>query len=364
MMKWIAVAVVIALVTVGAFFGIGPVKGLLGGSAPMAGGYVPPPVLVSTTNVGREQWAMELESVGRFTAVQGVNVSAESGGIVDEILFAAGEDVTEGVVLLRLNDSVEQANLRSQEAQLRLAKISFEREKQLLEKNSISKTRYDQSEAEYEDAVARVERTRALIEQKQVRAPFSGRVGIREVSIGQYIDPGEPLVTLQALETLYVDFTLPERFFPLLEVGQKVLCEVDAFPNGSITASITGLDAKSSQQTHTVRVRATVEGTHAKLLPDMFANVTVIAGEPEETTVVPQTAISYSLYGNSVFVVNEDPESGGLVVERRYVKLSEAERNDYVAVLEGLEVGEQIVVEGQIKLRSGAAVIVNDAPEQ
>jgi membrane fusion protein (multidrug efflux system) len=310
-------------------------------------------------------------AIGTLRAVQGVDVAAEVGGIVRAINFDSGQFVPEGTVLVQLDDTVEQADLRSGLAQLKRSELELERQRELLRRSHTAQTNFDAALASRDTAAATVDRVRAVIAQKAIRSAFAGRLGIRNVDLGQYVSPGTAMVTLQRLTPIYVDFPVPEQSLTMITVGQHVEVYVDAEPGKLFEGKIESVDAKVNQATRNVLVRARVENLEARLLPGMFANVNVVAGEPQQVVTVPRTAIAYSLYGNSVYVVVEEPAAAGaaktdepggrrLVVDRRFVRTGE-EREDRVAVLEGVKVGEAVVVAGQLKLQPKAHVNVDNS---
>ncbi len=350
-----------------------------------------PPVTVSTEPAKTETWMPKLPAIGTLRAVQGVDVAAEVGGIVRAINFDSGQFVPEGTVLVQLDDTVEQADLRSGLAQLKRADLELRRQEELLRRSNTAKTSFDAALAARDTAAATVDRVRAVIAQKAIASAFAGRLGIRNVDLGQYVSPGTAMVTLQRLTPIYVDFPLPEQSLSMITVGQQVEVYVDAEPGRLFEGKVESVDAKVNQATRNVLVRARVENLEARLLPGMFANVNVVAGEPKQVVTVPRTAIAYSLYGNSVYVVVEEPaagarsvarpssEDGGrtepaateaaktdkpaerrLVVDRRFVRTGE-EREDRIAVVEGVKVGEAVVVAGQLKLQPKAHVNVDNS---
>ena len=325
--------------------------------------YTPPPVAVSAEVARQEQWDRYIKSVGTLVAVNGVDITSEVGGLIKQIYFASGIDVTQGQVLVQLDDTVERANLRSYDAQLKLASINYERDKKLLSSRAISKTDFDTVEAKLKDAEAQVERTRALIEQKQVKAPFAGRIGIRQLNVGDYVNVGDQLVTLQALDYLHVDFSVPEKYFPQLHNGQLVRFRVKAFGERVFEAKVTAINSKVDENTRNIRVRASFNNDAQELVPGMFANVSIVLQSQQEVITVPETAVSYSLYGDSVFVVSESTSEEGEViktVERRYVTVSDR-RNQRVAITDGVNGGETIVTSGQLKLNNGASVVIDNS---
>jgi membrane fusion protein, multidrug efflux system len=333
-----------------------------------------PPVSVSTEIAKTEQWLPKLPAIGTFRAVQGVDVASEVGGIVHEINFDSGHLVTAGTVLVQLDDSVEQADLKSGLALLKKAELELIRQRELLSRKNTSQTNYDAAVASRDTAAAAVDRVRAVIAQKSIRAAFAGRLGIRKVDLGQYVSPGTAMVTLQRLSPIYVDFPVPEQELATLGIGTKVEVKVDAEPGKVYAGEIEAIDAKVDQATRNVLVRAQLENREAQHLPGMFAEVNVVSGGPEDVVTLPRTAVTYSLYGDSVYVVVEAPAGGGatadgtagagkekqLIVDRRFVRVGET-RGDRVAILEGVKAGEPVVIGGQIKLRPNAHVKVDNS---
>jgi len=323
-----------------------------------------PPVTVSTEIAKTEQWLPKLPAIGTFRAVQGVDVASEVGGIVREINFDSGHLVTAGTVLVQLDDSVEQADLKSGLALLKKAELELVRQRELLSRKNTSQTTYDAAVASRDTAAAAVDRVRAVIAQKSIRAAFAGRLGIRKVDLGQYVSSGTAMVTLQRLSPIYVDFPIPEQELAKLRIGTKVEVKVDAEPGKDYEGEVEAIDAKVDQATRNVLVRAQLENREARHLPGMFAEVNVVSGGPEEMVTVPRTAVTYSLYGDSVYVVVEAPAADGkekqLIVDRRFVRVGET-RGDRVAILEGVKAGEQVVTGGQIKLRPKAHVRVDNS---
>lgn len=284
----------------------------------------------------------------------------------------SGQDVEKGTALFEIDSSVEQADLKNNLAILKNAELALERQRQLIERGTTAKANFDAATAARDSAAASVERVRAIIALKTLAAPFAGRVGIRKLDLGQYVSPGTSLITLQQLDPIFVDFPMPEKSLSVLKQGQTIEVEFDAYPGQIFHGTVKTIDARVAQDSRNVWVRGEFANKEKLLLPGMFANVNVIAGEPKKIVALPRTAVTYSLYGESVFVVKPDsPISGGahaadgesqMKVERRAVRASET-RGERVAILEGLQPGEMVVSEGQIKLRSGARVrVVRTSP--
>jgi membrane fusion protein, multidrug efflux system len=327
-----------------------------------AGGF--PASRISAEPAATEDWIPTLPAIGTLRAVQGIDLAPQVGGIVRAIHFESGERVEAGSLLVELDDEVEQADLKSTLAQLQESNLDLGRQQELFERGNTAQASLDASVARRETAAAAVERIRALIDQKALVAPFSGLLGIRNVNLGEYVSPGTPLVALQQLDPIYADFPLPEQNLGLLAIGQDVEIRIDAYPGEIFTGQIESIDARIDQETRSILVRTVVGNADQRLLPGMFANVNVLAGNAESLVVVPRTAISYSLYGDSIYVVVEQPGVEGQepmqVAERRFVRVGEA-RGSTVAVLDGIEPGEIVVTSGQLKLRPGAPVVVDNS---
>lgn len=329
---------------------------------------VPPPATITAEAAKTEEWVERLPAIGTLIASQGVEIASQVAGIVTGINFESGQDVEAGAKLVQLDISVEQADLASAQATLLEAEVAFKRVSDLLIKSVASEANVDTARAKRDTAVAAVNRIKALIAQKGIIAPFAGRLGIRHVELGQYISPGLAMVTLQALDPIWVDFPMPEQNVGKLRVGQTVDLTVDAYPGHVFAGTITSLDARVSQETRTLLVRGTLPNPDRTLLPGMFANVAVLAGAPKSVITVPRTAVTYSLYGDSVYVLKrkEDqaapakPEDTIYTVERRFIKTGQV-RDERVAVTTGLAAGDQVVTSGQVKLTNGTLVRVDNS---
>ena len=334
----------------------------------------PPPATITAEAARTEDWIDKLPAIGTLIASQGVEVAPQVPGIVTSIDFESGQDVPKGRLLVQIDIAVELADLASARATLLEADLAYKRQTDLLRKSVASEANVDTARAKRDTAEAAVNRIQALIDQKSIRAPFAGRLGIRKVENGQYVSPGLNLVTLQRLDPIWVDFPMPEQNVGKLKTGQTVELSVDAFPGEVFKGKVTSLDARVSQETRTLLVRGTIPNRDRKLLPGMFADVSVLAGNPQTVITVPRTAVTYSLYGDAVYVVKpketssegdggaQASEEPALVVERRFVRPGQV-RGDRVAITEGLKEGEQVVTTGQIKLSNGAAVRVDNSQE-
>jgi len=321
-----------------------------------------PPIAVSAVLAEQLPWQECLPAIGSLTAAQGINLTAEVAGTVRELLFKSGEKVSKGQPLLQLDDAVERATLAAAEADLGLSKVEFERIRTLLEKKLASQSDFDRQSAQLQRNSATVAQLKALLAKKRIIAPFAGTIGIRQVDVGDFLNAGTPIATLQDLSTLYVDFFLPEQAVPQLAVGQKVQLEVAAWPQQPFTGELTAISPKVDEATRNVQIRASLPNPDEKLLPGMFANLEVLLPEIPQRIVLPETAITYSLYGNSVYVIVEKPAENAeaekeLVVERRFVETG-ARRGGKVVIVKGLVSGEQVVSSGQLKLDNGARVAI------
>lgn len=343
-----------------------------------------PPVTVTAEEARLETWQPKLPAIGTLVAIRGIEVAPEVGGVVREVHFDSGQDVEAGALLVSLEDSVEQADLKSGMAELKRTNLDLERQRELLTRGNTSKASYDAALAARDTAAGAVERTRAVIDQKRIEAPFAGRLGIGKVDPGQFVSPGEAMVTLQQLDPIFADFPLPEQSLALLKVGQEVEVSVDAFPDTQFIGQIAAIDAKVDQETRNILLRARIDNPDRRLLPGMFADIAVLAGQPKEVVTVPRTAVTYSLYGDSVYVAQREappvaeaaPKAAGgaaaaqpvqqaqqpprQVAERRFVRTGET-RGDRVAILEGVAAGDLVVSSGQLKLQPGADILVDNS---
>jgi membrane fusion protein (multidrug efflux system) len=323
---------------------------------------IPRPVNgVSVEKAREERWAPRLAVTGSFKAVPGIDVSSQLAGIVSEVAVKNGQDVPQGALLFRIDDSTEQADLKSSEATLKNAEVAFRRQQALTSRDVGTRANLDAAIAARDIASAVVERVKVLISQKTITAPFAGRVGIRKVDVGQYVAAGAALTSLQQLDPIYLDFQAPEQFFGKLALGQMVEAKLDMLGGLKVSGRIVNLDARVDRDTRTLLARAEIPNPDKKILPGMFANVEVDAGDPRTAVTLPRTAVDYSLYGDSVYVVVPDDAEKGfdgpLHVERRFVRLSDS-RGERVAVSEGVKAGEEVVTQGQIKLQPKAAVMI------
>jgi membrane fusion protein (multidrug efflux system) len=324
--------------------------------------YRPPPEAVTTIVAHEEPWAASFSAIGTVAAVQGVSVSADLPGIVEAIEFDSGKRVAAGDVLVRLDTRQELAQLAAAEAREELARLNLDRSRQLVESGAIARAAYDPKVAEARQAEALVGEIRASIERKTIRAPFAGVLGIRRVDRGQYLNGGDPIVPLQSMDPVYVNFSLPQQDVAALRVGAEVRVSADSMAVGRAIGRITAINSVVDEATRNVQVQATFASPHALLRPGMFVDVRVALGAAAPVIALPASAVSYAPYGNSVFIVSElkGPDGGPYRgVRQQFVKLGSA-RGDQVAIVSGVRSGEEVVTSGVFKLRNGVAIVVNN----
>jgi membrane fusion protein (multidrug efflux system) len=328
-----------------------------------AAAFQPPPDAVTTVVARQERWPTALNAIGTVAAVQGVTVSADLPGIVDRIAFESGATVKAGDVLVQLDTRQEQAQLAAAEAQRDLTRLNFDRMQALIGEDAVSRAEYDRAAAEHKQAEARIGEIRATIERKTIRAPFSGLLGIRQVNLGQYLAGGDPVVPLQSLNPIYVNFGVPQQAATALGPGRRVRVTAEDAGGVSLSGRVTAVNAVVDEATRNVQIQATLANPEYKLRPGMFVQTELLLGTTQTVTALPASAISYAPYGNSVFVVTDLKTPEGRTyrgVRQKVVKLGES-RGDQIAVLSGLQPGDEVVTSGVFKLRNGSAVTVNNA---
>jgi membrane fusion protein (multidrug efflux system) len=328
----------------------------------MTVGFPPPPIpVVSSVIVEAEAWQPRLEVVGTLTASEGADLSVEVPGVVEEVYFESGGQVDAGARLIRLRAQDEIARLRTLEASAELAATSHARNESLLAIQGISTAEVEASAAALRSAEAQVAEQRAIIEKKVVRAPFAGETGLRQVNVGQYVNPGEVIVTLQALDPIHFDFFVPQQSLERLSVGQEVAIRVDSYPDMQFVGEIATIDPKIDIATRNVAVRAVIDNPSRKLLPGMFATATIDTGSARELLTVPQTAVTYNPYGNTVYLVEEVTEEGAtrFIATQTFITTGET-RGDQVTILSGVEAGDEIISAGQFKIQNGDTIEINN----
>ena len=359
------------VVLVGALAGIkvAQISTLIGfGKQAMKAG--PPPETVATAKAKKDAWEETIPAVGSIVAARGVSVSNDAAGIVSRILFESGASVREGQVLVELDTSVERAQLASNRARQDLARVTAARSQRLLASGSISAAQSDADEAAFKSTTTDTGALQAQVGRKTVRAPFSGRLGIRLVNLGQYLTAGTPIATLEAIDTVFVDFSVPQQRLEDITLGMPVRVDVEGVENAAKEGEISALDPAIDQTTRTVKVRASLLNQDQVLRPGMFASVAIVLPKKNEYVTVPNTAVVRAPYGDSLFVVEDKKDASGApakdaqgkpakVARQQFVKLGEA-RGDFVAILDGVSDGQEVVTAGAFKLRNGSGVVVNN----
>lgn len=319
---------------------------------------------VSTMTAGYQDWLPKLEAVGTLQAVQGTDISAEVSGIVAEIHIRQGDNVKAGIPLLRLRADDDTAKLASLTATEQLARITYERDLKQFQAKTISKQIVDIDKANLDIAVANIAQQQALIDKKLVRAPFSGRLGVRRVDVGQYLEAGTPITNIQALDSIYADFFLPQQALAKLDIGQQVILKTDAYPTQTFVGVINVINPKIDVNTRNVLVRALFKNPEQKLLPGMYATIDVATGEAERFITLPRTTITFNSFGSTVYLVekNDKDDKGKpkLIAKQSFVTTGDT-RGDQIAILKGVKEGDIVVTSGQIKLRNGAPVTIDNS---
>lgn len=355
---WLAVSVGLLLVA----GSLGAVKGAQIGAMIKTGkAFVPPPESVTSARAEVVAWENARAAIGTLVAVRGVTLGAELPGLIREVNFDSGAAVKKGALLVKLDTSAEEAQLAAAEAEATLARLSLERARSLREADSNSAADLDAAVARAKQASATVANLQAVIAKKAIRAPFDGRVAIRQVELGQVVSSGTPLASLQSVSPIHADFWLPQQALAELHLGQQARLRTDTFGDAIWGGEITAINPEVDASTRNVRVRATFPNADGRLRPGMFANVQVISAQRRRALLVPATGVLYAPYGDSVFTIEEGKgAAGALTVHQRTVRLGER-RGDFVEVLSGLAPGDAVVSSGAFKLRNGVAVVVNNA---
>jgi membrane fusion protein (multidrug efflux system) len=325
--------------------------------------YQAPPVTVSATEVKSLVWQPRLSAVGSLRAVRGVDVTSEIAGLVQKIYFKSGDEVQEGKLLLQLNADSDIALLHSLEAAAELANTVYERDRKQYQVQAVSKATLDADAADLKVKRAQVAQQAAIIEKKSIHAPFAGKLGISTVNPGQYINPGDKIVTLQSLTLIYLDFYLPQQHLSQLSMGRRVVAKTDSYPDRTFTGKISAVNPKVDTNTRNIQLEATIENPRHELLPGMYATVEVQAGGTKRYLTLPQTSVTYNPYGDTVFVVEKSgkgPEGKPVLTARQVFVTVGPTRGDQIAILKGLKEGETVVTSGQLKLKNGSRVIINN----
>ena len=321
-----------------------------------------PPATVSSTVIERQSWKQVLAAVGSVRAVNGVEVTSQAQGVVSAIHFESGQWVGAGEPLVELSAAPEKAQLEVLRAELKLARRNYTRIKALHKQGVTTDAELDDSLSRLEQVLASLEVQRATVDERRIVAPFSGQLGIRRVDLGENVSPGDPVVSLEQLDPIYVDFALPERHFAQVVLGLPITITTGAYPKRLFPGKITAIDPRVDRASRNFLVQASLQNPERKLRPGMYADVTVELAAARRVLVVPRTAISFAPYGDSVFLLKKNEAGDGMVAQRQLVKTGE-ERGDLVEILQGVSEGEQVATSGLLKLRNGAAVVINNETE-
>jgi membrane fusion protein (multidrug efflux system) len=330
---------------------------------PMLKAMASAPQTVSTTVAAASSWQSRTQALGSLRAVRGADLAAQASGVVDTIHIESGTEVPAGTVLLTLKPNDDSAKLVQLQAQAELAAITFKRDQEQLAAQAISQATVDADASSLKSARAQVVAQEALIEEKTVRAPFAGQLGIRQVDQGQYLSAGTTVVTLQALDPIFIDFYVPQQALSFMKVGQTVSATVDTYPGVSFGGKIVSINSKVDTASRNVQARASFANADRRLIPGMYATVEVDNGDAKTQITLPQSAITYNPYGDTVYVVQkkgtDDKGNPKLTAQQRFVQLGDT-RGDQVAVKSGVAAGEEIVTAGQVKLRNGSSIVINN----
>jgi membrane fusion protein, multidrug efflux system len=322
-----------------------------------------PPVMVSTVRAATQEWLPQLKAVGSLRAVQGVDVTCESAGLVQSILFKSGDDAKAGQLLVQLNVDSDMAQLNALDASAELAKITYERDKKQLDAQTISQAALDADAADLKVKLAQVAQQKALVNKKTICAPFAGRLGINLVNQGQYVNPGDKIVTLQALDAIYVDFYLPQQELSLISKNLALTITTDSFPGRTFSGVVSAVNPKIDPQTRNMQVEAIIKNPKHELLPGMYASVQVFSGEKQHFLTLPRTAVTFNPYGETVYLAEEKGKDKtgkpALFAKQAFINIG-LSRGDQVAILSGIKEGDLVVSSGQLKLKSGSPLIINN----
>jgi membrane fusion protein, multidrug efflux system len=323
-----------------------------------------PPQTVTASKAATSEWQPKLEAVGSLRAVKGADLSLEVSGVVDTISFNSGDDIEEGKLLLKLRSDDDQAKLESLQAAADLSEITYERDQKQFKILAVSQATIDTDVANLKNAKAQVAQQQAILDKKFLRAPFAGHLGIRAVDLGQYLGAGTTIVTLQALDPIFVDFFVPQQSVDQIRLGETVDVKIDAFKDQTFSGEISAMNPKVDANSRNVQIRATLKNPDHKLLPGMYATIDIATGAPQTLVTLPQTAITYSPYGDTVYVVDSKsngPDGAPQLTARQTFVTTGPTRGDQVAVLKGVGDGDMIVTSGQLKLHNGSTVLIDNS---
>jgi multidrug efflux system membrane fusion protein len=360
--RWFIIVGALLALLVGGFYGFNAFRSKM--IAQFFANNKPPPATVTVSEAKSEVVPNLLKAVGDLAAVHQVNVTSDVSGRITEILFTAGTEVKAGSPLIQLFDAPEQADLASFKAQATVAQLSLDRAKQLASRQFGPQATVDSTQAAFDQANAGIAKTQAIISQKLVRAPFDGELGVRHVEVGQFLTAGTQIVTLTDLSAVYANFTTTEKDSATLKVGQTVRVVVDAYPGRTFEGKITTIEPQINTDTRNIRIQATIENPDHVLKPGMFATTTVVLPDKPAVITVPETAVDYTLYGDSVYLITEkktDDGKASLTAVRTFVRTGDR-IDGRVVITSGLKAGDRVVAVGQLKLQSGAAVAISADP--
>jgi membrane fusion protein (multidrug efflux system) len=322
-----------------------------------------PTQTVSAMPATRQEWQKQLRAIGSLRAMRGADLSTQIGGIVSAVHFESGGEIAQGTLLVELASADDVAKLDSLKAAASLARVTYERDKRQFEAHAVSQQTLDTDQQTLKGAEAQVAQQQAVVEYKFIRAPFAGKLGIRQVDVGQYLGAGSPIVTLQSLDPIFVDFNLPQQALDQVAVGQKINAKVDTFPTQDFGGTISAINSRVDTATRNVQIRATLANPDHKLLPGMFATVTITVGAPQPYVTLPQTSITYNPFGSTVYIVDDKGKDANgqpqMTVRQTFVTTGDT-RGDQVAVLAGVKEGDTVVTAGQMKLRNGSTVKIDN----
>jgi membrane fusion protein, multidrug efflux system len=362
MIKRMVIMLVAVAVVFGGIFGFQAFKAVM--IKKFIAGISNPPQTISAAAAATSEWQPKIEAIGSLRAVKGAELSLEASGVVESISFNSGDDVEAGAILLKLRTADDVARLDSLKAMAELNEITLDRSQRLLKTQAVSQAQLDSDGAKVKDAKAQVAQQQAIIDKKILRAPFAGHLGIRAVDLGQYLGAGTAIVTLQALDPIYVDFYVPQQSVDQVRLGQQVSVKVDAYKDQTFVGEISAVNPKVDVSNRNVQIRATLKNRDHRLLPGMYATIDIAVGSPATYVTLPQTAISYNPYGDTVYVVeskgNDAAGKPQLVARQTFVTVGPT-RGDQVAILRGIDAGDTIVTAGQIKLHNGSVVMVDNS---
>jgi membrane fusion protein (multidrug efflux system) len=362
MTKRMIIMLVAVGVVFGAIFGFQTFKSAM--IKKFMAGMSSPPQTVSATKVSSSEWQPQLEAVGSLRAVKGADLSLEVAGVVDSISFNSGDDVAEGAVLLKLRSDDDQAKLESLQATADLNQITLDRDQKQFKIQAVSQANLDTDVANLKNAKAQAAQQQAILDKKTLRAPFAGHLGIRAVDLGQFLSAGTTIVTLQALDPVFLDFFVPQQAVAQVRLGQKVAVKIDAYKDQTFAGEITAVNPRVDASSRNVQIRATLKNADRKLIPGMYATVDIATGAPQNYVTLPQTAITYNPYGDTVYIVdNKGADAAGkptLIARQTFVTTGDT-RGDQVAVLKGVKDGDTVVTAGQIKLHNGSSVLIDNS---